>query len=159
VKQYNEITADNIDSFHFHGENNLRPISAIIPLTTDDKATALLIGRYQQERDDVQIVRSQKVISELLDTVFTVRDYIVAGIAVVAVATAIVALLVFFLSLRLRRGERFTLARIGASREQIILLMATEVVTVILVSGALSALLIVLTSQYGMQMLQQLLVS
>jgi putative ABC transport system permease protein len=79
VKQYNEITADNIDSFHFHGENSLRPISAIIPLTTDDKATALLIGRYQQERDDVQIVRSQKVISELLDTVFTVRDYIVAG--------------------------------------------------------------------------------
>ena len=159
VKQYNEITADNIDSFHFHGENSLRPISAIIPLTTDDKATALLIGRYQQERDDVQIVRSQKVISELLDTVFTVRDYIVAGIAVVAVATAIVALLVFFLSLRLRRGERFTLARIGASREQIILLMATEVVTVILVSGALSALLIVLTHQYGMQMLQQLLLS
>jgi putative ABC transport system permease protein len=159
VKQYNEITADNIDSFHFHGENNLRPISAIIPLTTDDKATALLIGRYQQERDDVQIVRSQKVISELLDTVFTVRDYIVAGIAVVAVATAIVALLVFFLSLRLRRGERFTLARIGASREQIILLMATEVITVILVSSALSALLIVLTNQYGMQMLQQLLVS
>jgi putative ABC transport system permease protein len=159
VKQYNEITADNIDSFHFHGENNLRPISAIIPRTADDKATALLIGRYQQERDDVQIVRSQKVISELLDTVFTVRDYIVAGIAVVAVATAIVALLVFFLSLRLRRGERFTLARIGASREQIIFLMATEVVTVILVSSALSALLIVLTHQYGMQMLQQLLVS
>jgi ABC-type antimicrobial peptide transport system permease subunit len=118
-----------------------------------------LIGRYQQERDDVQIVRSQKVISELLDTVFTVRDYIVAGIAVVAVATAVVALLVFFLSLRLRRGERFTLARIGASREQIILLMATEVVTVILVSGALSALLILLTHQYGMQMLQQLLVN
>ena len=137
----------------------MRPISAIIPLTADDKATALLIGRYQQERDDVQIVRSQKVISELLDTVFTVRDYIVAGIAVVAVATAIVALLVFFLSLRLRRGERFTLARIGASRDQIILLMATEVVTVILVSGALSALLIMLTNQYGMQLLQQLLLS
>jgi hypothetical protein len=39
------------------------------------------------------------------------------------------------------------------------LLMATEVVTVILVSGALSALLIMLTNQYGMQMLQQLLLS
>jgi hypothetical protein len=76
----------------------------------------------------------------------------------VAVATAIVALLVFFLSLRLRQGERFTLARIGAGREQIIFLMATEVVTVILVSSALSALLIVLTNRYGMQMLQQLLV-
>ncbi len=159
VKQYNEITADNIDSFHFHGENSQRPISAIIPVTADAKASALLLGHYQQERDDVQIVRSQKVISELLDTVFTVRDYIVAGIAVVAVATTTIALLVFFLSLRLRQGERFTLARIGASQGQIILLMATEVVTVILVSTALSALLVMLTNQYGMQMLQQLLLS
>ena len=61
--------------------------------------------------------------------------------------------------MRLRQGERFTLARIGASQGQIILLMATEVVTVILVSTALSALLVMLTNQYGMQMLQQLLLS
>jgi hypothetical protein len=37
--------------------------------------------------------------------------------------------------------------------------MATEVVTVILVSGALSAMLILLTHQYGMQLLQQLLLN
>lgn len=157
VKQYNEITADNIDSFHFHGDNSQRPISAIILVAASTKSAALLLGRYQQEREDVQIVRSQQVISELLDTVFTVRDYIIVGIAVVAVATAIIAVLVFFLSLRLRQGERFTLARIGASRGQIIVLMATEVITVMLLSATLSALLVVLTNRYGMQLLQQLL--
>ena len=159
VKQYNEITADNIDSFHFHGDNSQRPISAIIPVVANTKSAALLLGRYQQERNDVQIVRSQQVINELLDTVFTVRDYIVVGIAVVAVATAIIAVLVFFLSLRLRQGERFTLARIGASRGQIIVLMATEVITVMLLSATLSALLVVLTNRYGMQLLQQLLLN
>ena len=82
-----------------------------------------------------------------------------AGIAVVAAATATIALLVFFLSLRLRQGERFTLARIGASQLQIIGLMATEVIAVVLLSAVLSTLLIVATEQYGMQLLQQLLLN
>lgn len=159
VMQYNEITADNIDSFHFHGDNSQRPVSAIIPIPRDKKSAALLLGHYQEGRSDVQIVRSQRVITELLDTVFTVRNYIIVGIAVVATATATIALLVFFLSLRLRQGERFTLARIGASQLQIIGLMATEVIAVVLLSAVLSTLLIAVTEQYGMQLLQQLLLN
>jgi putative ABC transport system permease protein len=159
VRQYNEITPDNLDSFHFHGDNSDNPISAIIPLPRDEKSAALLLGYYQEEREDVQIVRSRRVIAELLDTVFTVRDYIVVGIAIVAVATATVALLVFYLSLRLRKGERFTLARIGASRLQIQALMATEVIAVLLLSTILSAALIAVTRSYGMALLQQLLLT
>jgi putative ABC transport system permease protein len=157
VHQFNEITPDNLDSFHFHGDTADNPISAIIPVPGDKKSAALLLGHYLEERNDVQIVRSQRVIGELLDTLFTVRDYIVVGIAIVALATATVALLVFYLSLRLRKGERFTLARIGASRWQIQTLMAAEVVFVLLLSAVLSALLIALTRQYGMALLQQLL--
>jgi len=159
VRQFNEITPDNLDSFHFHGDNADNPISAIIPLPADKKSAALLLGHYLEERSDVQIVRSQRVIGELLDTLFTVRDYIVVGIAIVALATATVALLVFYLSLRLRKGERFTLARIGASRWQIQALMATEVIFVLLLSAVLSAILIALTRQYGMALLQQLLMT
>ena len=159
VRQFNEITPDNLDSFHFHGDNADNPISAIIPLPADKKSAALLLGHYLEERSDVQIVRSQRVIGELLDTLFTVRDYIVVGIAIVALATATVALLVFYLSLRLRKGERFTLARIGASRLQIQALMATEVIFVLLLSAVLSAILIALTRQYGMALLQQLLMT
>ncbi|HEB27228.1 MAG TPA: hypothetical protein ENI05_05555 [Porticoccus sp.] len=158
VRQYNEITTDNIDSFHFHGSDTERPLSAIIPITKDSKSAALLIGRYQQERSDVQIVRSQRVISELLETVFTVRNYIVIGIILVAIATGVIALLVFLLSLRLRKGERFTLSRIGASRMQIRLLMATEIICVLFVSACLAGLLILATEYYGVQLLQQLLV-
>jgi putative ABC transport system permease protein len=159
VHQFNEITPDNLDSFHFHGDNADNPISAIIPVPADKKSAALLLGHYLEERSDVQIVRSQRVIGELLDTLFTVRDYIVVGIAIVALATATVALLVFYLSLRLRKGERFTLARIGASRWQIQALMATEVIFVLLLSAVLSAILIALTRQYGMALLQQLLMT
>jgi putative ABC transport system permease protein len=159
VRQFNEVTADNIDSFHFHGDDAERPISAIIPLPHNDKAATLLLGHYLEEREGVQIVRSQKVVSELLDTVFTVRNYIVVGIALVAIATGIVAVLVFYLSLRLRRGERFTLARIGASNLQIQALMATEIVVVVVVSLLLSAVLTLLTQQFGLSLMQQLLLS
>ena len=159
VRQFNEITADNIDSFHFHGDSYNNPISAIIPVPENDKASALLLGHYQEERTDVQIVRSNRVISELLTTVFTVRDYIVVGVGVVGLATAIVALLVFYLSLRLRSGERHTLARIGASRLQIQALMATEVITVLVFSALLTALLMLLTRQYGIRLMQQLLLN
>lgn len=159
VRQFNEITPDNIDSFHFHGDNADNPVSAIIPVPRDDKAAALLLGQYLEEREDVQIVRSRRVIGELLDTVFTVRDYVVVGIAIVALATATVAMLVFYLSLRLRKGERFTLARIGASDLQIQLLMAAELVSVLLLSGLLAALLIILTRHYGIALLQQILLT
>lgn len=159
VRQYNEITPDNIGSFHFHGDNHKHPISAILPVTKNEKHAALLLGMYQEERDDVQIVRSQRVISELLDTVFTVRNYIIIGIAAVAIATFVIALLVFLLSLRLRQGERFTLSRIGASQSQIFLLMASEIATVLLVSACLSALLILATQRFGMQLLQKLLLT
>ena len=159
LRQFNKITPDNLDSFHFHGDNADNPISAIIPVTRDEKSAALMLGHYLEERDDVQIVRSQRVVSELLDTVFTVRDYVVVGIALVAVATGTVAILVFYLSLRLRRGERFTLARIGASRLQIVTLMATEVVVVLSLSLVLSLLLTLLTQQFGLSLMHQLLLS
>ena len=104
-------------------------------------------------------MRSQRVISELLNTVFTVRDYIVVGVALVAMATAILALLVFYLSLRLRKVERYTLARIGASRLQVQALMATEIITVLLLSAVMSSLLVFLTQQYGITLMQELLLT
>lgn len=104
-------------------------------------------------------MRSRKVIGELLDTVFTVRDYIVVGVALVAAATAIVAVLVFYLSLRLRQGERHTLSRIGASQLQVQALMATEIITVLLLSAVLSTVLVIITRQYGINLIQQLLLN
>ncbi len=107
----------------------------------------------------MQIVRSQRVITELLGTVVTVRNYIFIGITAVGLATCVIALLVFLLSLRLREGERFTLARIGASKLQIYLLMATEISSVLVVSGCLSTLLVLATQQFGIQVLQRLILS
>jgi putative ABC transport system permease protein len=157
VKQFNEITDANIDSFHFHGDNRGYPISAILPVTDRHKDQAMLLGIYGEERDDAQILRAPRVIDGLMETLFQVRSYVIGGISLIAIATGLVAILVFNLSLQLRQGERQTLAKIGASRWQIGTLMAAELLVVLVASLLLAGLLILLTREYGMLLLQHLL--
>lgn len=45
--QYAEVTDENIDSFHFHGDTSAFPITAVIAVPPDRKSADLLRGRYQ----------------------------------------------------------------------------------------------------------------
>jgi len=66
VMQYNEITPDNVDSFHFHGDPAGFPITAVLAVPPDEKSGTLLQGRYLDKDSLVQIVRPVTVIDELL---------------------------------------------------------------------------------------------
>jgi putative ABC transport system permease protein len=149
VVQYNEITADNIDSFHFHGDLSGNPITAVIVMPPDQKASALLQGRYQSDEERVQIVAPSTVIDELLGTILTVRSFIMAGAVILGLATLATTVLVFLLSLRLRRRERVTLFKIGGSRSGVAGIMASEIVAVLVLGGLLAASLTLLTDQFG----------
>jgi putative ABC transport system permease protein len=151
--QYNEITPDNIDSFHFHGELDGLPLTAILPIPRDDKGRVLIRGRYQSH-DTLQMLSPQAVIGQLLDTVFAIQRYVLVAMVMVAVATGAVVLLVFLLSWRARRGEQMTLLRLGGSRTAISSLMLAEVLVVGLLALALAALLLGLTLMFGGPLLQ-----
>lgn len=157
VVQFNRITADNIDSFHFHGDLSGYPISAVIAIPRDAKSRALLLGRY--EGIDGQIARPRAVMEELLDTVFTVRRYVVAALALVAVATLTTGALVFLLSFRLRRREVETLVKIGGSRGRVAAVLASEVVFVLALGLALAGLLTFLTTHFGPSAIREILLS
>jgi putative ABC transport system permease protein len=149
VVQYNEITAENIESFHFHGDLSTYPITAVLAIPHDEKASAILQGRYQSDDVRVQIVQPKSEMGELLDTILTVQGFIVAGAAVLGIATLATSALVFMLSLRLRQRERVTLFKIGGSRSSVFSLMASEI-TAVLISGVVfSALLTGITSRFG----------
>jgi putative ABC transport system permease protein len=149
VVQYNEITADNIDSFHFHGDLSDFPITAVIAVPDDERSSAILQGRYQAADDIAQIVRPVTVMDQLLGTILTVQSFITAGAVIVGLATLATAALVFTLSLRLRRREIETLRKIGGSRLSVATVMASEIVTVLAVGVALAAGLTFLTRQFG----------
>ena len=148
VVQYNEITAENIDSFHFHGDPSRFPLTAVIAVPRDEKASALLQGRYQ-EVPGVRMVRPEVVMGDLLATVFTVERYVVAGAVGVGLATLATVVLVFLLSLRQRARERETLEKIGAAPRAIRVLMASEAVFVLLVAGAMALTLTWLAGRFG----------
>ena len=151
--QYNEITPENIDSFHFHGSNTALPLTAILPAPHNDKARVLLQGRYQSS-DSLQLLQPRAVIDQLLDTVFAVQRYILVAMVLMAIATAGVVILVFLLSWRARRPEQDTLNRLGGSRASITSLMLAEVVIVLSAAMALAAILVLLTQRFAAPLLQ-----
>ena len=148
VMQFNEITPDNIDSFHFHGDLSSFPLTAVVAIPPDQRSSALLQGRYQ-DSELSQIVDPSEVMDELLDTILTVEKFVIAGAVTVGLATLATAFLVFALSLRLRRRERETLFKIGGSRAAIGTVMTSEIVAVLTAGVLLALLLTFLTQTYG----------
>jgi len=157
VVQYNEITEENLESFHFHGDLSDYPLTAVLVVPPDQRASALLQGRYQSDEDLAQIVTPVAVMEDLLGTILTVERFVVAGAVIVGLATLATAALVFLLSLRLRRRERLTLFKIGGSRLAVASVMASEVVVVLASGALLAAGLTLLTSQFGSLAIRALL--
>jgi len=127
VREYTEITADNIDSFHFHGDLSEYPVTAVIAVPHDQKAATLLEGRYLGEDEQVQIVHPSRVMDKLLATVLTVRRYVTAAVIGVGLATVATMALVFVLSIQARRREIETLVKLGCPRHRLLATLATEI--------------------------------
>ena len=156
LTQYAEITPENISAFHFHGSDETFPLTSIIAVPPDQKNATLLRGRYH-DNELLQLVLPGKVLDDLLETVFAVQNYVILGLAILSLATAAVITLVFLLSQQLRKGEFHTLSRIGASRGYILVLIASEIGFVFLISALLAAGLTYVTRYYAMQILQSFL--
>ena len=155
--QYNEITTDNVREFHFHGDTSGFPLTSVIAVPPDEKNGTLLRGRYLEEGVEQQLVVPDEVLGDLLETVFTVQNYVVFGLVMLSLATVAVITLVFLLSHQLRRGEIFTLRRMGASRGFIATLVASEIVFVFAASLLLAAALTWAVRLYATQLLLSLL--
>ncbi len=151
ITEYNEVTAENVTSFHFHGKPDDFPVSAVIVVPADEKSATRLLGRYQAADNKNQIVEPSRVMADLLGTVVTVRTFALAALAVVGVATLMLLGLVQGLSLRLRRREIEILHHIGGSRWRVGLLLASEGIGVLIIGGLLAVGLTLLTSTFALE--------
>jgi putative ABC transport system permease protein len=138
--EFTEVMPQNIASFHFHGDPDQFPLSAVIPVPKDEKSATLLRGRYQGPEATVQILVARSVVEELLGLVFRIKRFFDANAALVGVATGLFLLLVVLLSLRLRRPDMETLFRLGCARGLIAKLAAAELLVIGAVSLALALL-------------------
>jgi len=157
LTQYAEITTANVTGFHFHGSSGTFPLTGVIAVPPDQKSAALLRGRYQTNEAGLQLSVPGTVLTDLLDTVFAVQNYVILGLAVLSFATVAVITLVFVLSQQLRTGEFRTLSRIGASRGYIALLITSEIGLVFIIGLVFAATLTLTTRIFAMQILQSFL--
>ncbi len=157
VLQFQEVDAQNLQSFHFHGDSREFPITAVIAVPKDHKSKTLLRGQYLGSSETCQIVQPAEVMDGLLATIFTVQGYVVLCILLVGGATLATMTLVFLLSLRLRPREIETLVKVGGSRTRVALVMASEMISVLLAGTLLAAVLMSLTAWLGPALVPMLL--
>ncbi|XAL97971.1 hypothetical protein OT109_10205 [Phycisphaeraceae bacterium D3-23] len=133
-----EVTDDNADTFHFHGDKAALPISAVIVIPETDKARTILSARLNQNTPGVQALDPPAVMNELMGMVLRIKRFFDANVALVAIATAMLLGLVVMLSLKLRAAERHTLHMLGCGRWLIVQTQAIELAIVLGVSALLA---------------------
>ena len=156
--QYTEITEENMDGFHFHGDASVYPLTAVLAIPNDAKAGTLLRGRYL-DNSQYQVVRPTEVIEGLLENIFRIKSVIDAVIAIVGLATVLAIILVFTLSVRLRQRELMTIFKLGCSRLTAVRLIAAEIVIILLVSGLIGASLLYIVKANAETLVRMLILS
>lgn len=138
VVQFNEITPEDLDRFHFHGNEAEFPVTAVIALPRDAKSATRLRTRYRHS-DDAQAVVPRKVVEEMMDIVFLVKRFFDAVFLMVVASTVLFLVLVMLLSWRIRSREFQTLTKIGCSRMTIFAIQTGEIALLLAASSAIAA--------------------
>ncbi len=153
--QYNEITEDNVEGFHFHGDPRDYPLSAVVAVPRDEKAGVLLRGRFLDDRAR-QLLRPAQVVDALNQRIFRFERVLRILVWTVGLAAALMFILVMSLSWRLRAEELDTMTRLGCSRWKPLQIMGAEVVLMVGASVALAGAAGLLMTCYGDAWLQTL---
>ncbi|MEM7778333.1 MAG: ABC transporter permease [Pseudomonadota bacterium] len=140
VVQYQRITDDNIDSFHFHGSQDDFPVSAVIVVPNDTRSSTILKGRYLDSESLTQLIEPAGVIQGLVDRIFRIKSLLDVVTAIIAVAAVAAVGLAVFLSYRLRAREIATAVKLGAQKGMVLRLLAAETVTLVLIAGSIATI-------------------
>tara|TARA_B100000809_G_scaffold213380_1_gene217698 strand:+ start:130 stop:1299 length:1170 start_codon:yes stop_codon:yes gene_type:complete len=140
MEEYTEITADNIASFHFHGDLSGFPVTSILVIPNNEKSATVLKGRYSVSATEQMLVPAL-IIEELMGIVFQVERFFNASFVLICLTTLLFVVLVVMLSLRIRKREMETMFRIGCSRSTVFRLQIAELGIVFLISLVAAACL------------------
>ena len=139
LKKHLEITPENIESFHFHGNPAEFPLTAISLVPRDEKSAALLLGRYR-DHEVLQALKPPQVVAEMMSMVVRVRQFLDAHYALLASSTILLLAMIVVLSRRLRAREMETMFLLGCSRGVVLSLQVAEL-TIIFAASLIIALL------------------
>lgn len=138
IVQYQRITPENIDSFHFHGNTDAYPVSAVIVVPPDARSATILQGRYLDPEGTAQLVQPGVVVQGLVDRIFRVRAVLDVVTGIIAIAALAALGLAIFLSFRLRVREVETAVKLGARRGMVFQLFAAETAIILCLAAIIA---------------------
>jgi len=157
LREFTEVTDENIASFHFHGNENDYPITSLLVFPTSEKSRALLLGRYETSRTTGQIVIPADSIRQLLSTLFSTKDLVFYGFLALAAASGIMLFIIFSLSLRLRETELSTYAKIGVSPARLAAIQIADLLVIVTAGIFLATAALTITKSLAETIIPRLL--
>ena len=149
IVEFNRITPENIDSFHFHGSPDSYPVSAILIAPFDQRSATILRGRYLDPENPLQIVVPAEVVGRLVDRIFRIKALLDAVTVIIGFAALSAIALALYLGWRLRAPEMATARRIGAGRGVILQLAAAEIFLLLAGAIVISSLIVLAVRSQG----------
>ena len=145
VVQFTKITDANVSRFHFHGDEQDLPLTAIIAAPHDSRSEALLEGKFLDPKSKTQVVRPGEVFNELMTIVVRLKELIQLVGSLLIVTTVLYLLVVVALTRKLRQQEFATLQSLGCSRRFVIKLQVLELGIVLLFAVVVASCTLTLT--------------
>lgn len=157
LKTYTVITSDNVNSFHFHGDQKTFPATSALVVPNDEKSKNILLGRYQAHPKNMQLIQPRNVVQELILSILRIKRTLDTIIATVSVSTLMTIALVFLLSIRLREKEITTIFRLGCSRMATSGFIAAEIIIIAVASVTLAGVLFMLIWSQSDMLIKQII--
>ncbi|MGA1017394.1 MAG: FtsX-like permease family protein, partial [Phycisphaerales bacterium] len=133
IREYYEVTDENLAGFHLHGELGEMPTSAILVFPRTRKAETIVSTRLD-EPEARQAVDPAIVVGDLLNRVVRVARIFDLVTVVLVIVTVALSSMTLLLSIRARRSELLAMRAIGAGPWTIRLLIGGEVLAVVAVA-------------------------
>lgn len=140
VITYTEVTEENIRSFHFHGDQEELPLTAVIVIPRDERSLVITAGRINAQ-GRYSAYRPSIVMEEFFGIVFAVNRIFNSYFVLVMSAVVCFISIIILLSSRLRKDEFNTIKTLGGSRFVVWKLYGCEY-SMLLVSALLLAALL-----------------
>ncbi len=155
---YNQVNGKEAGSFHFHGDINDYPITSIVFIPDDHKASTLLQGRFETGEMKEQIVVPSIVVDNLLQNIFRFKQIFDTVFVLVGMATFFVLGLIVMLTLRLRKDELYTMFTMGSSRNKTVEIIGLELIITAFLSVSVAFVLYSLTGFFVEDFIQQFII-
>lgn len=153
VTSYIEVNDENRNSFHFHGNMDDFPLTALFLWTDSPRSNIILSSRYRGE-DDLEVLNPVSVARELNQMIFDLKKIVDLVLTVTGAAAAALVVLVFLLSLQLRSVEFDSLYRLGASKLSLIAIASFDLVFYLICSFTIIVPVLVLTGIFAGQLMR-----